>query len=376
MASRIKAAVGDEGLLARLGGDEFAILTGPLADQTDAGRIAEAVLARFNRPISLEGHDVFVTGSIGIAVYPADGIDADALLTNADAAMYKAKDQGRNQVQFHTQGAYGAAMRRLTLESELRRAFERGDLSLAYQPQYDIRGTRRMVAAEALLRWNHPQNGPISPAEFIPIAEETGLIVPIGEWVLMQACAEAKAWHTAGWSDARIAVNVSPRQFAGAGLVEAVRKALDASSLPPACLEIEVTEGSLMLHSDNALSVLLDIAAMGVSIAVDDFGTGYSSLARLKRYPIGTLKIDRSFVMNMTRDESETAIVRAIIAMAKSLHLTTVAEGVETEEELAALTKEGCDMVQGFLFSKPVPAEEMHKRIGDSIRDGKHAAVA
>jgi EAL domain-containing protein (putative c-di-GMP-specific phosphodiesterase class I) len=221
-----------------------------------------------------------------------------------------------------------------------------------------------MVAAEALLRWQHPASGPISPAEFIPIAEETGLIVQIGDWVLMQACAEAVAWRRAGWRDARVAVNVSPRQFVGRNLVESVRRALDASALPPDGLEIEVTEGSLMLHHDNSLAALLDIAAMGVSIAVDDFGTGYSSLGRLKQYPIGTLKIDRSFVQNLTTNEGDTAIVRAIIAMAKSLRLRTVAEGVETEAQLAALKMHGCDLIQGFLFARPLPPDELHRRIG------------
>ena len=366
MATRICTAVGTDGTVARLGGDEFAVLTGPLADATDAGKIAEAILHSLSHPFVLEGHDVFATGSIGISVFPRDGGDADALITNADAAMYKAKDQGRNQTQFHTLGTYGAAIRRLTLETDLRRAFERGELTLAYQPQYDA-VSRRMLAAEALLRWNHSDNGPISPAEFIPIAEETGLIVPIGEWVLMQACAEAQSWRAAGWKNASVAVNVSPRQLGGTHLIESVHRALEASGLPADGLEIEVTEGSLMLNGHEALTALLDIAGMGVRIAVDDFGAGYSSLARLKRYPIGTLKIDRSFIMNLTADDGDAAIVRAIIAMAKSLHLKTVAEGVETEAQYAMLKAEGCELIQGFLFSRPVPSEELHKRIGSGL---------
>ena len=366
MAARICTAVGENGTVARLGGDEFAVLTRSLIDAADAGKIAQAILDGLARPFILEGHDVFATGSIGISVFPRDGGDADALITNADAAMYKAKDQGRNQTQFHTLGTYGAAIRRLTLETDLRRAFERGELTLAYQPQYDA-VSRRMLAAEALLRWNHSDNGPISPAEFIPIAEETGLIVPIGEWVLMQACAEAQSWRAAGWKNASVAVNVSPRQLGGTHLIESVHRALEASGLPADGLEIEVTEGSLMLNGHEALTALLDIAGMGVRIAVDDFGAGYSSLARLKRYPIGTLKIDRSFIMNLTADDGDAAIVRAIIAMAKSLHLKTVAEGVETEAQFAMLKSEGCELIQGFLFSRPVPAEEMHRRIAAGL---------
>jgi diguanylate cyclase (GGDEF)-like protein len=362
VAGRIRDAVGEAGSVARLGGDEFAVLTGPLAEAGNAGAIAQAILHVLSRPFVLEGHDVFVTGSIGISVFPSDGADADALLTNADAAMYKAKDQGRNQVQFHILGTYGAAIRRLTLETDLRHAFERNGLSLAYQPQYEA-ATGRIVAAEALLRWTHPASGPISPAEFIPIAEETGLIVPIGDWVLMQACAEAQSWRNAGWLNATVAVNVSPRQLGGTHLIESVRKALETSGLPAEGLELEVTEGSLMLNGDDALASLLEIATLGVRIAVDDFGAGYSSLARLKRYPIGTLKIDRSFIQHLTSDDGDAGIVRAMIAMAKSLRLRTVAEGVETEAQLAMLKNEGCELIQGFLFSRPVPPEELHRRI-------------
>ena len=302
MAARICTAVGENGTVARLGGDEFAVLTRSLIDAADAGKIAQAILDGLARPFILEGHDVFATGSIGISVFPRDGGDADALITNADAAMYKAKDQGRNQTQFHTLGTYGAAIRRLTLETDLRRAFERGELTLAYQPQYDA-VSRRMLAAEALLRWNHSDNGPISPAEFIPIAEETGLIVPIGEWVLMQACAEAQSWRAAGWKNASVAVNVSPRQLGGTHLIESVRRALEASNLPADALEIEVTEGSLMLNGHEALTALLDIAGMGVRIAVDDFGAGYSSLARLKRYPESDEYINKAIAISTVPEQ-------------------------------------------------------------------------
>ncbi|HTI86182.1 MAG TPA: EAL domain-containing protein [Alphaproteobacteria bacterium] len=362
VSARVRAAVGDLGSVARLGGDEFAVLTAPLDDAAEAGAIADAILKGLSQPFTLEGHDVFVTASIGISIFPNDGADGDALLTNADAAMYKAKEQGRNQAQFHILGTYGAAIRRLTLETELRHAFERDQLTLAYQPQFDSK-TGRMIGAEALLRWNHPESGPISPAEFIPIAEETGLILPLGEWVMMKACAEAKSWRNAGWRDAMVAVNVSPRQLTGTHLTESVKKALSAAELPPDALEIEVTEGSLMLNGNEALSLLLEIASLGVRIAVDDFGAGYSSLARLKKFPIGTLKIDRSFIMNLTSDDGDAAIVRAIIAMAKSLEVKTVAEGVETESQLALLKSEGCDLIQGFLLSRPISGDDMHTRI-------------
>jgi diguanylate cyclase (GGDEF)-like protein len=370
VSARVRTAVGDLGSVVRLGGDEFAVLTAPLEDAAEAGAIADAILKSLAAPFMLEGHDVFVTASIGISIFPNDGADADALLTNADAAMYKAKDQGRNQAQFHILGTYGAAIRRLTLETDLRHAFEREQLTLAYQPQFDSK-TGRMIGAEALLRWNHPESGPISPAEFIPIAEETGLILPVGEWVMMKACAEAKSWRNAGWRDAMVAVNVSPRQLTGTHLIESVKKALTAAELPPDALEIEVTEGSLMLNGNEALSLLLEIASLGVRIAVDDFGAGYSSLARLKKFPIGTLKIDRSFIMNLTSDDGDAAIVRAIIAMARSLDVKTVAEGVETESQLALLKSEGCDLIQGFLLSRPISGDDMHRRIASGLMTGR-----
>lgn len=350
------SAVDTEGL-ARFGGDEFTLVLAEISQETDAALVARRLLETLAQPVSLAGHDVTVTASIGIAVYPQDGQDVEALLKNADMAMYFAKREGRNTFQFFTEAMNAAALKRMAMESHLRRALELGELSLHYQPQIDV-ATGSTTGAEALLRWNCRELGAIPPAEFIPLAEETGLIVPIGEWVLRTACAQAKAWRLAGVPLPRVAVNVSVHQFAQDDFPALVARILSEVGLEPGALEIEITESVLLKDGEAALTTLRELKALGVHLAIDDFGTGYSSLAYLKQFPIDRLKIDRTFVCSVNNDPQDRAIAAAIIAMAESMNLSVTAEGVETEGQLSFLRSRHCDEAQGYLLSRPLPTQE------------------
>lgn len=351
--------------LARLGGDEFTALIVDIARPEDALAVANRVLQMMRQPFSLNGRPVLLTASIGIAVYPEDGQDGITLLKHADTAMYHAKDLGRDNSQYYSNVLTENAVRRLELEGSLRQALQRDEFSLVFQPQLDA-ATGLMVAAEALIRWQHPTRGSISPLEFIPVAEENGLIVPIGQWVLQTACAEAAGWQRKGL-DLRVAVNLSPLQFKNPELLASVRAALADTGLPPQRLELEITESALMAESSQTLATLNALRDMGVSVSLDDFGTGYSSMSYLKRLPLSSLKIDRSFVEGLPHQEESVAIVRAILSLARSLGFNVTAEGVETAEQANILKHMSCDMVQGFLFSKPVAAAEIPRLIGQPL---------
>jgi len=342
--------------LARMGGDEFALLIERIQEPQDAGKVATRILAVLARPIELEQHEVFVNGSLGISVYPNDGEHVDTLLKNADTAMYEAKEQGGGVYQFYANSMNASAHERLALESQLRRALQREEFLLHYQPQLDL-GRDRIVAAEALVRWQSPEHGLVPPGKFIPIAEEFGLIDPIGWWVLRRACQQNKTWQEAGLAPIRISVNLSGVQFRRGGLVDAMRESLEACALSPEYLELELTESTIMRGGEETIATLKALKDMGLQLAIDDFGTGYSSLSYLKRFPIDTLKIDKSFVDGIPGDLNDTAIARAIINMAHSLGLSVVAEGVETQSQLDFLRQEGCDVVQGYHISRPGPAD-------------------
>jgi diguanylate cyclase (GGDEF)-like protein len=347
------------GLLARVGGDEFAIFLPWAGSVQHAGRVARRILASLERPISLAGHDLFVSCSIGIALSPADGDDAEKLLGRADIAMSHAKQSGRNTYQFYSESLNAESVERLSLESQLRVALGRGEISLHYQPKLDMHG--KILGSEALMRWDHPEMGSIPPVRFIPVAEETGLINTLGEWALGEACRQTREWQQATSRPIRISVNVSSQQFGRSNLPEVVESALESSGLPASHLVLELTESMLMQNPERTSKLLERIKRMGVTISIDDFGTGYSSLAYLKRFSLDELKIDRSFVQGVPEDADDGAIVTAILAMAHSLGLKVVAEGVETVDQLAFLAANGCDEYQGYLFSKPVPAAEWPK---------------
>ena len=356
VAERLTAAVRDGDTVARFGSDEFAFLLTRL-DGADAAAGAAREFQRVLDPVfDVEGHELYVTASIGISVYPDDGADAQELLKSAGAALYRAKQSGGNNYQFYTADMNERALHRLALENKLRWAIERGEFRVYYQPQVSI-GTGRVTGMEALVRWQHPEMGLVSPAEFIPLAEDTGLISPIGEWVLRTACAQAREWRDSGFGGLRVGVNLSPRQFQQPDLVPLVERLLGETGLEAASLELEVTESSVMKNAAASIRTLGELKAMGIKIAVDDFGSGYSSLSYLKSLPIDVLKIDQSFVRDMTADPKDAAIVMAIIQLAHSLQLEVKAEGVETEEQLRFLSLLRCDAMQGYLFCRPLPVE-------------------
>lgn len=355
VADRLRGCVRRADTVARLGGDEFAVILEGVSRIGDATAVAQKILDTVALPFILNGQEVFVTTSIGIAVYRRDGEDAEALTKNADTAMYRAKEQGRSTYQIYTADLHEKILQRLALESGLRRALERGEFLLYYQPRVNLR-SGAITGMEALLRWRHPERGLVSPVEFIPVAEESGLIIPIGEWVLREACAQSRAWHAAGLPRLRVAVNLSARQFRHKDLAEAVARIVAETGLEPEWLELELTEGFLMENTQASSATLAALKAMGLRISIDDFGTGYSSLNYLQRFPIDTLKIDQSFVRGIPTDPDAAAIVTAIIALAHSLRLEVVAEGAETKEQIEFLKAQGCDEIQGYLFSPPLPA--------------------
>jgi diguanylate cyclase (GGDEF)-like protein/PAS domain S-box-containing protein len=352
LSLRLRAALRGEDTVSRLGGDEFIFLLYGV-EASGAAHVANKLLEVLDAPHRIEHYDLHVTGSIGIALYPADGADFEVLLRSADTAMYRAKQEGRHGYRFFTAEMQERSARQLQLVNALRQALERGQLAVHYQPQVSLRDGR-IVGAEALLRWNHPELGSISPSEFIPVAEASGLIVPIGEWVLRQAVRQAKAWREIGLESLVIAVNLSAIQLRHSDLPKMVGQILDEEDLPPHCLELELTEGVALNDPQGAIAVMNDLHRRGVSISIDDFGTGYSSLSQLKKFKVGKIKIDQSFVRDITTDAEDRAIVRAIIHMAQRLGLKTVAEGVETEGQLAFLREQGCDEMQGYYYSRPL----------------------
>jgi diguanylate cyclase (GGDEF)-like protein/PAS domain S-box-containing protein len=357
VASRVQSCVRDSDTLARLGGDEFTLLLAGLVRSDDAAPIADKILDAVRLPFNIEGRDFYITTSIGISLYPEDGSDAESLIKNADTAMYQAKEQGRDNYQLFNAFVNARALQRITIEHGLRRALATDELQVHYQPIYDFR-SGRISGMEALLRWTHPELGPIPPSIFIPLAESTGAMVPIGSWVLRTACAQAKAWHDAGFRSLSLAVNLSVTQLNQGDLVERVRQILDETQLPARLLELEITESSAMQSPETSIRTLYDLKKLGIRISLDDFGTGHSSLSYLKRFPIDTLKIDQSFVRDINSDPDTAAIVTAIIAMAHSLRLKVIAEGVELTEQANFLRRYGCDQMQGYLVKPPVPAEE------------------
>ena len=358
IARRLIDSVRSHDSIARQGGDEFIVLLDQLEGQPGANRVAQKILDALRVAFSVVGTDQHVSGSIGIALYPEDGTDAQTLLKNADTAMFHGKGLGKNTFQFFTPQMNTAAKRRATMESNLRAAVKNGDFKLVYQPQIDLH-SGEIVGLEALVRWVSEQSGNVMPSEFIPLAEETGLINDIGLWVLREACQQAKKWLDAGLPRRRIAVNLSARQLTDKRFVELLARVLDETRLDPSLLELEITESQVMRQAEGSIARLNEIASMGIQLAIDDFGTGYSSLSYLKRLPIRKLKIDQSFVRDITVDPNDAAIVVAIISMARSLDLEVIAEGIETVEQLTVLRAKGCPVGQGFYISVPMSADDL-----------------
>ncbi len=358
VALRFRGCLRESDVVARLGGDEYTVMMRPVREPQEVASCAQKLINALAAPFNVDGHELFVTCSIGVSMFPDDARDAATLLKNADIAMYRAKEQGRNTYQLFSTEATAATFEHLMLETSLRRALEREEFVLHFQPIVDLR-TQRVASMETLVRWQHPEFGMVSPAKFIPLAEETGLIVPIGQWVLEHACRTTRALHEQGFVELHVAVNLSPRQFRQRDLARSVSMVLERTGLSPRHLELELTEGSVMDNPDQAIRTLRELGAMGVHLSIDDFGTGYSSLAYLKRFPIDALKVDQSFVRDITSDQDDAAIASAIIAMGHSLRLTIIAEGVETLEQLAFLRERECHKVQGFLFARPMPAEQL-----------------
>ena len=357
--------------LSRLSGDEFTLLLPVIRNSDDAAMIAQRILNAIAAPFHLAEHELSITCSLGIAVFPDDGLERDTVLKNAGAAMGHAKARGKNTSTFYASDLNARALHKLSLGNQLRKALERDELRLYYQPKVEIR-TNAVVGAEALVRWQHPDRGLVPPFEFIPLAEENGLIVPLGEWVMRAACKQIKIWQTAGGSVPRVAVNVSSHQFRQGDLTAFVRRVLDETSAAPRYLTVELTEGVIMDNAEANIVTLQALKEMGVKLSIDDFGTGYSSLAYLSKFPLDELKIDRAFIMEIKGPEDRAAIITAIIAMAHGLELTVVAEGVETESQLAFLRAQHCDEFQGYLKSKPIPADEFTARFVSSEAAGPH----
>jgi diguanylate cyclase (GGDEF)-like protein/PAS domain S-box-containing protein len=369
VAQRIHECTRETDTVARLGGDEFAVVLATVDHASSAAAIAQEILQAVERPVTILEHEVFSSASIGICIYPTDGANAETLLKNADTAMYRAKASGRNQLCFYTEDLNANALERLRLEADLRRALAMEEFELHYQPRVEL-ATGRITSVEALIRWRRGEQGLISPARFIPLAEETGLIVPIGAWVLRTACTQMRLWRDAGYDTLRVAVNLSTRQFRQPDLLEMILTTLRETGLDARHLELEITESMAMHDPKHTQGLLEKLSGLGIALAIDDFGTGYSSLAYLKRFPIDYLKIDQSFVRGIPADKEDELIVRSIIALGQSLELVLIAEGVETEEQRAFLRAEGCEEMQGYLFSRPKPATEIDVVLAQSRAAG------
>jgi diguanylate cyclase (GGDEF)-like protein/PAS domain S-box-containing protein len=357
VAIRLQRALRQGDTVARLGGDEFIVVLDGLQDVDDAEQVGRKILNHVSRPYLLDSREFVVTASIGIAVYPEDGADVETLMRNADIAMYRAKELGRNDLQMCSHDMSIEVVERMTLENDLRRAIERKEFVLHFQPQVDA-STREIHALEALIRWQHPERGLVMPNDFIPVAERSRLMIPIGQWVLREACRTLASWNGLA-PDLRVAVNLSPRQFQDEGFTSVVREVLEETGLPPDRLELEVTEGAAMQNPEAALRILTELKSMGVRIAIDDFGTGYSSLSYLTKFPIDCLKIDQGFVKDIEKGGSESMIISAVIALAHQLRLTVIAEGVETSQQSQFLVEQQCQQMQGFLFSRPQPFDSI-----------------
>jgi diguanylate cyclase (GGDEF)-like protein len=374
MAERLRAVLREGDTVGRVGGDEFVLILNDQVNEEMVYRAMQRIAAKVAEPIVVDGKELYVTCSAGVSLYPQDGRDVDTLLRNADAAMYRAKEHGRSNFQFYTSEMNERVSDRLALESALRRALERREFLLHYQQKVDLR-SGEIIGAEALVRWLHPEWGLVRPARFIPIAEETGLIVPLGEWVVHEAARQARAWRDAGLDPGVVSVNLSARQFRQEGLVRAVSRVLEETGLDPAALEMELTESMVMHNVESAIATLQGLKSLGVSLSVDDFGTGYSSLSYLKDLPIDALKIDRAFVRDIaTGAESQDGILaQAIISLGHAMHLKVIAEGVETDAQVRFLKRHGCDQVQGFLYGEPVPPGEFARLLERARRKGKRA---
>ena len=375
VAERLGACMRVSDTIARIGGDEFVVLLCGLVQPEDARQVAQKVIDSLAEPVTIDGQELKITPSIGICAYPHDGDDVETLMRNADTAMYYAKQMGRNNCQFFTQAMNDAAQHRLQMENDLRHAVERGEFILHFQPLINLK-SGAIAGFEALVRWEHPQRGMIPPSEFITAAEDTGLIGPLGEWVLREACARGRAWDEAGYPPLQVAVNCSAQQFRRESFVETVHRTLGETGFPAARLELELTESVILERSEEVIACFKALDDMGVGISIDDFGTGYSSLSYLKRLAIHQLKIDQSFVRDISSDPEDAAIVSAIIAIAHSLGLQVVAEGVETAEQLAFLRSLGCDMAQGYLFSKPLTADAFARLLNSWNVEALEAAGA
>jgi diguanylate cyclase (GGDEF)-like protein/PAS domain S-box-containing protein len=360
VTSRIKEAIKDDAVLARFGGDEFTVLLPGLTCEKDALMLAKRVVDHLKQPILFDDVEYFMTVGIGISLFPLDGQDLDTLMKNAYIALDRAKQQGANYIEFYTDEMTDEAFERLELESYLRRALEKEELTLFYQPQVNL-DEKKIYACEALIRWNHPKLGLVSPAQFIPLAEETGLIEEIGIWVLNEACMQTSRWQALGYDDLSISVNVSGRQFQSERFVESVREALRASGLSPHSLHLEVTESTTLVNTDYSISMLNELRGMGIKVSIDDFGTGYSSLSYLKDFPLDILKIDQSFIRNLQENNADAAIVKAVITMCEGLNLAIVAEGIETKEQGDIIRSFGCNFAQGFFYSKPLNKDRFEK---------------
>jgi diguanylate cyclase (GGDEF)-like protein len=364
IARRLSSCLRDCDTAARMGGDEFGVLLTQLSDERDAEGVAEKLLAALGEPIHFHKRSSSIRCSVGIAVFPRDSVDAEGLIRKADNAMNRAKERGGNRFEFFTPDMSAAIQRRSALEKRLRAALEEDQLRVFYQPQFDL-PRARIIGAEALLRWDHPELGIVTPEHFLPIAEESGLIVPIGDWILRAACHQNAHWNREGQRGLRVSVNVSSQQFLEPGFADVVRSALEESELAPVSLELEITESSLLQDVEVTVNTLARLRKLGVRLAIDDFGTGYSALAYLKRLPIDVLKIDRSFINALTTDPADATITETIVKLASGLNLTTIAEGVETVDQLLLLGSYGCTRMQGYLFGRPVPAELFEQWLSD-----------
>jgi predicted signal transduction protein with EAL and GGDEF domain len=368
VAARLKRTLRETDTVARIGGDEFIVLLSSVNDNSDVASLSDKILKSLILPFKLRDHELFVTSSLGVCMYPDDGQDTDEMMKKADIAMYHDKSLGRNNLQFYNDDMDQNTSRRFTISNSLRRGLEQNEFRVYYQPKMDM-ASGQIVAMEALARWEHPELGLLSPVEFIQLAEENGLIMQLGEWVLRESCIQNVRWQSEGIMDMRVAVNLSGYQLQHTALLATIRRVLKETGMSPDHLELEITESVIMQNPDFAVSILSVISDLGIHISIDDFGTGYSSLAHLKRFSVNTLKIDKSFVRDVDLSSTDAAIATAIIAMGNSLKLNVIAEGVETQAQYEFLKENNCDQVQGFLICRPLPPDELSEMLQKNRRD-------